>query len=103
VLEVKQDEFTARLTNLANAPDQYDTFGDLEATFSVHDLSRDDVPLLREGAIFYWNIGYFDDQSGQRHRVDEIRFRRLPAWSQSQLTSARSEAEQIRRELGISD
>jgi hypothetical protein len=95
VLEVRADEFDARLVDL----DGGET--DLEATFAVEELSPNEVSLLRPGAIFYWTIGYFDDQFGCRTRVSDLRFRRLPAEDAQGLAKAESEADQIRRELGL--
>jgi hypothetical protein len=95
VLEVREDEFDARLVDL----DGHE--GDLDATFAIEELSPDDVALLRVGAVFYWTIGYFDDQVRRRTRVSDLRFRRLPAEDPRGLPDAEAEAEQIRRELGL--
>ena len=37
-----------------------------------------DVPLLQEGAVFYWSIGHLRKQSGQVRRFSETRLRRMP-------------------------
>lgn len=95
VLEIRQDEFDARLVDLDGAET------DLEATFAIEELSPDDVALLRAGAVFYWTIGYFDDHVRRRTRVSELRFRRLPSEDSNVLAEAEAEADQIRRELGL--
>lgn len=97
VLEVRQDEFDARLVDLDDDED------DLDATFAIEELSPDDVPLLRPGAVFYWTIGYLDDQVRRRTRVSDLRFRRLPYEDVTGLTDAEAAADQIRRELGLAD
>jgi hypothetical protein len=97
VLEVRQDEFDARLVDLDGDE------GDLDATFAIEELSPDDVPLLRPGAVFYWTIGYLDDQVRRRTRVSDLRFRRLPHEDVKGLAEAEAEADQIRRELGLTD
>lgn len=95
VLEIRDDEFDARLVDLDGED------GDLDATFAVEELSPDDRPLLRPGAVFYWTIGYFDDQVRRRTRVSDLRFRRLPSDDRTGLAEAEREADQIRRELGL--
>ena len=48
-----------------------------ESEFSFDEISRPDIPLLREGAVFYRNIGYTDSKGGTRSRTSSLRFRRL--------------------------
>lgn len=100
VLDVGSDRFSARLTNLLEDSLQ-DDLGDLEAVFSFEEVSPSERSLITAGAIFYWNIGYYDDSTGQRHRESEIRFRRVPTWTVRDLQSAAREAHRIRSELGI--
>lgn len=97
VLEVRQDEFDARLVDLDGDE------SDLDATFAIEELSPVDVPLLRPGAVFYWTIGYLDNQVRRRTRVSDLRFRRLPYVEARGLMDAEAEADQIRRELGLTD
>ena len=52
VMDVMDDAFLARLIDLT----QKGT--DEEAEFSFDEISEEDKPLIRSGAIFYWNIGY---------------------------------------------
>jgi hypothetical protein len=94
VLEVWEDAFLARLVDLTRpGPDE-------EAEFPLDEISEEDRPLVRPGAIFYWNIGYHDSSSGQRTRASIIRFRRLPAWRREEIEAARLEAERIRESIG---
>jgi hypothetical protein len=95
VLEVRDDEFDARLVDLDGSE------GDLDATFATEELSPDDVSLLRVGAVFYWTIGYFDDQVRRRSRVSDLRFRRLPSEDPEGIADAEAEADQILRDLGL--
>ena len=78
VLEVKSKSFIARLAD-SDIPDRYE-----EAELPINEVFKDDHEQLVVGAIFYWTIGYLDQLSG-RQRVSEIRFRRLPVWSKSDL------------------
>ncbi|MER8013329.1 hypothetical protein [Streptomyces griseoluteus] len=57
------------------------------AEIRIEEVSPADLELLREGAIFYWSIGYRDLPSGQRVRASIIRFRRLPPLSTDSTTS----------------
>ncbi len=94
VMDVMDDAFLARLIDLT----QKGT--DEEAEFSFDEISEEDKPLIRSGAIFYWNIGYHTSYSGQRTRTSLIRFRRLPAWTQREIDAAKREAERLGKALG---
>lgn len=95
VLELRGDEFDARLVDL-NGEEE-----DLEGTFALDEVSPDDLPLLKSGAVFYWTIGYFDDRVGRRTRVSELRFRRLPADDSRLFDEAGRKADELRTLLGI--
>lgn len=87
VLEVRDETFIARLRNLTDqSPDE-------EAEFIIEDLSKDDLPLLKDGAVFYWNMGYRDLVGGQRIACHMINFRRLPAWTSREIKKAGEKAE----------
>jgi hypothetical protein len=58
-----------------------------EAEFPLSDLPRDAHPLLKEGAIFRWSIGY-SIVDGTRYRASRIVFRRMPAWTKRDLETA---------------
>ena len=88
VLDVLDDSFTARLIDLT-----LQGF-DEEAEFALEEIDEGDKPLLKPGAIFYWNIGYSDSPSG-RARVSIIRFRRLPIWRSEELERAKHDAERL--------
>lgn len=64
----------------------------VEATIPLSEVSEDDLELVEEGAIFYWNIGYEVTRFGQRKRNSTIRFRRLPAWTPRELEQAKKSA-----------
>jgi hypothetical protein len=94
VLEVMSDSFMARLVDLTNRG------ADEEAELPMNEISDDDKTLVRPGAIFYWDIGYHTNYSGQRMRSSLIRFRRLPAWTQREIEAAKREADRIGKALG---
>ena len=93
VFEVMKDNFIAKLVDLTEpGPDE-------QAEIPLEEVSPEDLDLIVPGAIFYWNIGYEDESNGQRKRTSIIRFRRLPAWSQSEIKEAQKEAEKFRKSL----
>jgi hypothetical protein len=89
VLEVTSTSFWARLS------DPKQSRGEEEAEFAVDEIASFDRPLLCPGAAFYWSIGYWDSISGMRSRISQIRFRRLPAWSASELERVKMEAKAL--------
>jgi len=46
------------------------------AEFFLDQVSRGDLPLLVEGAPFYWAVGYFENASGERTSGSRLRFQR---------------------------
>ncbi len=94
VIEIGEEVFTARLTDLKNKGIEED------AEIYLTEVSEEDRPLLLPGAVFYWSIGYRDDYNGQRHNEGFIRFRRLPAFSRKDIDRAQQEAEKIREAFG---
>lgn len=93
VVEVLDEGFFARLVDLTSAG------VDEEAEFPLEEISTADRSLIAPGAVFYWNIGYFDSLSGQRTRASVIRFRRLPVWRAEELERAKQKTQSIRDEL----
>jgi hypothetical protein len=71
-----------------------------EAEFPLSDIAEGDLGLVAVGATFYWTIGYLITPGGQRSRTSTIRFRRLPVWSEQELTDAEARAAETKRLLG---
>lgn len=86
VLQVKNDSMVTRLIDLTNNE------SDGEAEFALSEIHSDDLPLVKHGALFYWNIGYMD-KNGQRIRASFIRFKRIPNWRKDELEVAKKDAE----------
>jgi len=88
VLELGTESFRARLTDLTKAgpPDRE------EAEIPYSELDEESRSMLAPGRIFRWAIGYERSRSGQKTRVSRIVFRRLPAWSPSELQKAKADA-----------
>jgi len=89
VFQVLEDSFFARLVDLTSGG------VDEEAEFPVEEVSDADRSLIAPGAVFYWNIGYIDNISGQRTRASVIRFRRLPVWRSEELERAKRKAQHL--------
>lgn len=65
-----------------------------EATFPLGDVQDYERSLVVEGAFFRWVVGY--RYIGRtRERTSRVVFRRLPAWSTSDLMKASEEAESL--------
>ncbi|NVN93985.1 MAG: hypothetical protein HXX18_01750 [Bacteroidetes bacterium] len=69
VIELTKDEFTAKLID-KNDPTTYEV-----AQFDIDEVSKGDIGLLKKGALFYWSVGYAN-QNGQVIKQSLIRFKR---------------------------
>lgn len=95
VLEVNGTSFFARLRDIN------DKISKEDAEFSKSAVSRDDLPLLKSGAVFYWSIGFHTDMTGRQRTISEIRFRRLPGPTPAEYEEAKREAKEIAKALGM--
>ncbi len=81
---IESDEFVARLLNV--------TTGELlpteEASFPLSELNDIQRDNLEVGAIFRWVIGLQRLPNGNKQRVSELFFRRLPAHSEREINAA---------------
>lgn len=90
VMSVGDDDFTARLYDITDPTNPVE-----EADFLVEDLNPYNLPLLKEGAIFRWIIGYRGGKTSTRSRVSQLTFRRLPAWTKRDLADADQKAKEL--------
>jgi hypothetical protein len=74
---------------------------DEAATMSMNEVSRDDLPLVVPGAIFYLFVGRESDEFGQLSRFFRVRFRRLPRLTSADLARARKAAAPFAKLLGL--
>jgi hypothetical protein len=74
-------------TNPGNPPEEVD--------LDMEEVSSSDLPLVAQGAVFYWTIGYQDSPGGQRERVSTLRFARQPRLGDVQLNRIFERAERI--------
>ena len=95
VEQVYDDYFSARVIDKTkSSPDEY-------VEFDIEEIDREDSALIKPGAVFYWSIGYYTSVLGQRFRVSEIRFRRLPAWSASDISASAEKAALLAKHFGL--
>lgn len=87
VQNVSSRKFEAKLRSII-APNPSDE----KASFQILDVPDADLPLIVTGAVFYWSVGYRKEKNGQKSLMSIIRFRRLPAWSKSDVARAATEA-----------
>ena len=85
------DSFDAVMTDLTNQKRAEET-----ATFYLSDVSESDKRFVEPGYIFYLSVGYDISMSGQKRRASDIRFRRLPAWTRSEIQKNNQRAESVR-------
>ena len=86
VKDLDAESFVAVLTDL-NEQSLQET-----VELEMDDVSPDDRKLVIEGAIFYWSIGYRQNEAGTRFRTSLLRFRRLPVWRPEDLAEAAKRA-----------
>ena len=94
VLSTTRDGFYALLRDLDSAKAEEKTL------FSSEEVSPDDHSLIAMGAVFYWYVGYETTASGQRKLTANVRFRRIPAWTRSQIEDVRNKAKQLEALFG---
>ncbi len=89
-INVADGTFFARVDDLTD-PSIPQEIGDC----FLEDIRQDDLVLLRSGAIFRWVIGMRENEFGTLERTSRIVFRRLPAYSNSDIEAADARAERI--------
>jgi hypothetical protein len=84
---ILSDRFTATFSELGKPVQR--------VRFDISIVSPNDLPLLAEGATFYWCMGYRQDNDGDRAYESLLRFRRFPRLSSKQVAAARKRAADI--------
>ncbi len=95
VTECLDDGFRAVLTDITTAGIEE------RVEFDLDEVSRDDLPLIVPGAVFYWSVGYRDEPTGERSRSSIIKFRRLPGWSVRDLERITDRVTGMKKRLGL--
>ncbi len=96
IVEVRDDYFIARLVNKQDPNDVQE-----EAEFPFAEIPNADQSLVAKGAMFYWYMGMVKKPHGQQSKSSLIRFRRLPAWDESDIQGANTRAEFLRAVLPL--
>jgi hypothetical protein len=92
VTHIHPDCFIARIK------ENFSDYPLIEAEISFDELSETDRSLALEGAQFVWTIGY--SYSGStRKRESMIYFRRLTAWTETELAYSQSNVQQLLGEI----
>lgn len=87
VLEVNGSTFRALLSPVTGAELEK------EAEIRTNEIDDEDRHLLRNGAAFYWSVGYLDRPSG-RIRASVLRFSRIPPLSSRDIARAKKRAKE---------
>ena len=98
VVEVGDDEFVARLTDLTDLTAGLGTLEE-EAIIPNSEISEDDLNRLREGSIFRWVIGYERSRSGTKRRISQIVFRDLPIMTAEDISMGEEWARKVSQAL----
>lgn len=97
VTAIDDGEFTAEIRDLTD-PANYRE----EVTLDLDEVSPDDRPLLELGAVFRWSIGYKTSSAGQRERVSQLRFVRIPGWRKSVIDKIKQRAAELQERFPLS-
>lgn len=62
----------------------------------IEEFSEYDRPILGEGSVFYWSVGYIQKANGQIRRSSELRVRRMPSITSSQRSEISRKVSQLR-------
>ena len=90
VTEVGDETFFAELDDLTDSSRPIEI-----VELSLDEIAVEDRPLVKNGACFYWSIGYETSPGGTIRRVSEIRLKRVPKWSRRSIEALEREAESL--------
>ena len=96
VTGIAVDEFTAELRDLTEPANHRE-----EATFDLDEVSPGDRQLMALGAVFRWSIGYRTSSAGQRERVSQLRFVRIPGWRRAAIAEVKQRAAELRERFPL--
>ncbi len=97
VIEINKNGFVAKLIDKTNN-------GTYEiGEFEMKEVSDDDIPLLKIGSTFYFNIGFRKDKNGQKSKSNILRFQRLANWTEDEMFNAIDSANQLNESIKWED
>ncbi len=92
VTDIQKDVFSARLFDI------YDNTTYETAEFEISDVSKDDIELLKIGAIFYWSVGPAIIM-GQVKKQSFIKFKRIQNVSADRFDEITDSADKLFNEI----
>ncbi len=92
IIEITNENFTAKLID-KNNPTTYEI-----AQFDIDEVSKGDLTLLKLGALFYWSVGYAN-QNGQVIKQSLIRFKRALEFSNEEFDSIVDSSDELNNTL----
>ena len=93
VVESDAETFTAKLT------DSHGRLKPHDATFDRSELLKDEQELIEPGAPFVWTLGYRKIGS-TRERASVVYFRRLPGWTEKEITAGEEKGSELSESIG---
>lgn len=91
ILEVRDDCVYCQMHDLTDEsnPEEF-------AELLLSEFNEYDRPILSEGAVFYWSVGYIHRSNGQIRRSSQLRVRRMPAMTSSKRAEISMRVQQLR-------
>ncbi|SRR5260370_1559394 len=93
VIEADEETFSAHLIDSQGVLQPHD------ATFSRAELPKEEQALVSAGTPFVWTIGY-RQIGATRERASVIYFRRLPAWTDREISNGARAGENLAKAVG---
>jgi hypothetical protein len=91
ILEVRDNCVYCQMHDLTDGtnPEEF-------AEVLISEFNEYDRPILSEGAVFYWSVGYIHRSNGQIRRSSQLRVRRMPALTTSRRTEISTRVQKLR-------
>ena len=68
---------------------------DEQVKLDIKEFDKRDLDVLQPGAMFLWYMGYRQTRKTTKYRISVIRLRRLPKWSQREISRAQDKSTEI--------
>ena len=91
ILEVGGDSVYCQMHDLTDesSPEEF-------AHVLISEFNEYDRPILSEGAVFYWSVGYIHRSNGQIRRSSQLRVRRMPPLTSSKRAEISTRVQKLR-------
>ncbi|MDP1734607.1 MAG: hypothetical protein Q8L44_09625 [Sulfuritalea sp.] len=91
---VQSVDVNARIMSVIMEPMLHQNISRHAANISLEYVVQQDVPLVRPGAVFYLTI-FTEKKRTSIQNAEEIRFRRMPAWSKVHINKIQTDSAQL--------